>query len=122
MNKFYLEKAKAGAPIVTRDGRPARLLGEVKHPNYPIVVAVRDKDGTEEVFLYTDDGRNYTQKESKEDLFMVPIIHKKYANLYFDAKKGEYRLGDIHDAEVENKFLRMMDCDYIKTIEIEWEE
>lgn len=41
MKEFDLEKAKAGEPIVTRDGRPARLLGEREHPNYPIIAVVK---------------------------------------------------------------------------------
>lgn len=46
MKKFDLEKAKAGAPIITRDGRPARLLGEREHPDYGItdVVSLETKN------------------------------------------------------------------------------
>lgn len=121
MKKFDLQKTKAGAPVMTRDGRKARIIGERKHPEYPLVVAVCDRNGTEEVFLYTNEGRNYMHQESQEDLFMATIKYKKYANFYFK-DESFYDLGEVYDnRDVAIRNIRN-DVKYIKTIEIEWEE
>lgn len=90
MKEFDLEKAKVGAPIMTRDGREARIINERKHPEFPLVVAVCDKDGTEDIYLYTYEGRSYVHQICDEDLVMAPIVHKKYANFYL-------KYGDFHD-------------------------
>lgn len=123
MKEFDLEKAMAGAPIMTRDGREARIIGERKHPEYPLVVAVCDKDGTEDIYLYTYEGRSYVHQICDEDLVMVPIVHKKYANFYL--KYGDFHdLGEVYDnrdVAIRN-ILYDKDHKYIKTIEIEWEE
>lgn len=35
---FDLEASKAGAPVMTRDGRPARILAfDVKSEKYPVI-------------------------------------------------------------------------------------
>lgn len=122
MKEFDLEKAKAGAPIITREGRNARIIGEIKHPKYPLVVAVRNRNGDEEVFLCTNKGQNNLHQVSDEDLFMDSIVHKKYANLYFENIKEKYIVGEVCDTEKEAKSLSMTYGKYIKTIEIEWEE
>lgn len=121
MKKFDLEKAKAGAPIMTKNGRKARIIGERKHPEYPLVVAVRDKDETEEVYLYTTVGRSYIHKKSEEDLLMAPIVHKKYANLYLMVECF-YDFGRVYDSKDDALRDIRDDVKYIKTIEIEWEE
>lgn len=123
MKEFDLEKAKAGEPVMTRDGRKARIIGERKHPDYPFVVAVCDKNGTEEVFLYTSKGRNYLHQECDEDLFMVSFKHKKYANFYLRCD-GTYDFGEVYanrDVAIRN-ILNGAESKYIKTVEIEWEE
>lgn len=121
MKKFDLEKAKAGSPIVTRDGRPARLLGERQHPNYPII-AVVEKKGIEEVYSYNTYGYNITMDETENDLFMARTKRKMYANLYFHLEK--YKLGELFNSEKEaiGSIIKDRFNNYINTIEIEWEE
>lgn len=87
MKKFDLEKAKAGAPIVTRDGRPARLLGEREHPDYPIIAVVKKYHDIEHVYSYNTNGCNLNMDETENDLFMAPTKRVKYANFYFHEKK-----------------------------------
>lgn len=123
MKEFDLDKAKAGMPIITRDGRQAKLIGEREHPEYPIIALTRERDGIESVYVFTCDGRNCTYKLTNEDLFMAPIVHKKYANFYF--KYGDFHdlseVYDNRDVAIRN-ILHDKDHKYIKTIEIEWEE
>lgn len=123
MKEFDLEKAKAGMPIITRDGRQAKLIGEREHPEYPIIALTRERDGIESVYVFTCDGRNCTYKLTNEDLFMAPIVHKKYANFYLN-NEDFYDLGEVYDSK-DDAVRHIMDSEelkYIKTIEIEWEE
>lgn len=124
MKKFNLEKAKAGAPIVTRDGRPARLLGEREHPHYPIIAVAKHTNGIEEVYSYATDGRNINMDETENDLCMAPTKRVKYANFYYHEKNG-YETGEFYDTEKEaNANIIAYDgvSRYIKTIKVEWEE
>lgn len=123
MKKFNLEEAKAGAPLITRDGRPVRFLGERQHPDYPIIAVVKS-DRIEEVYTYNTYGRNLTMDERENDLFMAPTKRKMYANFYFNNKRGEYDIGCIYNNEKEanNNIIKDSVSQYIKTIEIEWEE
>lgn len=81
MKPFNLEAAKAGAPIVTRDGLPAKFIAHVAEaqPSQRLVVLI--------------DGGVYTKFESGEyskspayvspnDLFMAPVKRTVWANVY----------------------------------------
>lgn len=124
MKKFNLEKAKAGAPLITRDGRPARFMGEREHPNYPIIAVVIKDYCIEEVYTYTANGRNITTDETENDLFMALTKRKKYVNFYFNSERGEYDFGRIYDTDKEanDNIIKDGISQYIKTVEIEWEE
>ena len=78
---FNLEKAKAGAKLITRDGSHARILcWDLKQEDYPIIAAV-NKGGVESVCFYTNDGGSWVEGVSGEDLFILeePTI-RPYAN------------------------------------------
>lgn len=124
MKKFNLEEAKAGAPIVTRDGRPARLLGEREHPDYPIIAVVKKYHDIEHVYSYNTNGCNLNMDETENDLFMAPTKRVKYANFYFHKKNG-FEAGFFYDTEEEAN-INIIHYDgvsrYIKTIKVEWEE
>ena len=81
MKPFDLEAAKAGAPIVTRDGRPAKFIAHVAEaqPSQRLVVLI--------------DGGVYTKPESggyskspahlsPNDLFMAPVKRTVWVNVY----------------------------------------
>lgn len=55
-------------PIKTRRGRPARILGLIADPLFPLAVAVLDEDGRETVEMYMESGRYLTAGESSWDL------------------------------------------------------
>jgi len=88
MKAFDLEKAKAGAKVVTRDGRPARIVCFDLEGRQPIGAAIEreDFDGvvSEVLHSFGSDGRYYTgttqDKDSSLDLFMAP--DKKYSAVW----------------------------------------
>lgn len=122
MKKFDLEKAKAGEPVMMKNGTPVRILCfDFKHETFPIVCAIEDGD-CEILATYTEEGR-VDLTHSDEDLVMAPIIHVKYANFYFHRKNG-YEVGIFYDSEEKALSNTIKDevSEYIKTIKVEWEE
>ena len=88
MKPFDLEKAKAGAKVVTRDGTRARMVCFDLKGRQPIGVAVehRNEDGTVIEVLRScgKDGRYYTgtaqDGDTRLDLFMAP--EKRYVAVW----------------------------------------
>lgn len=86
MKEFDLEKAKAGAPVCTRDGRPARIICwdyqghevEKEEDKFPIIALVKFYDG-ERAFLYRETGKT---RDKKLDLMMLPVKHEGWVRLY----------------------------------------
>lgn len=72
MKPFDLEKAKAGAPVQTRDGRPARIVSFDNSKPYPILAIIPNAaDGEETPYNYTNFGMCNPYFKSKVDLFMA---------------------------------------------------
>lgn len=80
--QFDIEKAQAGAKVVTRDGRTVRIVAYDMENIYPICAIIRSQEGTEypEVYLkngcYDEDGI-----ENNCDLFIEEESkYRPYAN------------------------------------------
>lgn len=80
---FDIEKAQAGANVVTRDGRTVRIVAYDMDCRYPICAIIRSQEGTEypEVYLkngcYDEDGI-----ENNCDLFIEEgPTYRPYANV-----------------------------------------
>ena len=78
MKPFDLEAAKAGAPIVTRDGRPAKFIAHVAeaNPSQRLLVLI---DGA--AYTKFESGK-YAAHVSDNDLFMAPVKRTVWANVY----------------------------------------
>lgn len=114
---FDLEAAKAGAPVMTRAGRSARILAfDLKAADEcPIVVAIETDDGKSEVVrTYTKYG--YAADEYDDDLIMAPVKHRAWANVY----KGHIS-DTFHTEEEAIKYGKKFST-YITTVLVEWEE
>lgn len=86
MKPFDLEQAKAGAPVITRDGRKARILSfDLCNRDYPLAVAFTYSDGNEWVNAYTNEGECLMGKVSHNDLFMAPVKREGWVNIYRSA-------------------------------------
>lgn len=124
---FDLEAAKAGAPVMTRDGRPVRFLAfDVKSEEYPVVAVVPTHDGKyESVEVYTKNGK-YNDDEYDDiknkcdyDLVMALTKHRAWVNVY---KSEKYHIGDTFDTEEEAIKYGEKFSTYITTVLVEWEE
>lgn len=78
---FDLEAAKAGAPLVTRDGLNARFISHVPElcEGHRIHIAI---DGKEVLAPMYENGEYIKGEEHKYDLFMAPVMTTVYVNLY----------------------------------------
>jgi hypothetical protein len=121
--KFDLEAAKNGAPVITRDGKPARIICfDLKYGKYPLGVAV-DYGEHEDIKTYSVDGVfRVGRKDNKLDLSMAPVKKKGWINIYppsTDSRQVAY---------ISNAFATVDDAneaatsDRIACIEIEWPE
>ena len=94
MEKFNLEQARNGRPVVTRSGKPARIINFEKNDNYPdfpIVALVTVKDNEVE-YRYNNEGKLYNDKEDSYDLMMADYTDKTITDLLESNKKVEVNL------------------------------
>lgn len=122
LKPFDLEKAKAGAKVVTRDGRDVRIIcWDREKSTYPIVALVKDQDGTEEdTETYTLDGVCVEGEKYSIDLFMAPTTVVRWVNLH-GGFGGLYNYR-IYDSEQEALKHKDDHDDYIATAKLSWEE
>lgn len=121
LKPFDLQKAKAGKPVCTRDGRKARIIcfdynGETG--DYPIVALVHYNKRNkcyERVLKYTSDGlfNKYGDCQHDDDLMMLPEKKEGWVNVYKDS---------VYDTKDEALIGRSKNIGYIDTVKIEWEE
>lgn len=84
MKEFDYEKAKAGAPVCTRDGKPARIIfwdARSATPNgdhYPIVALIEEENGIEYPNTFAKNGLSYLDRQDPDDLMMADIKHEGY--------------------------------------------
>jgi len=111
MKPFDLEKAKAGHPIVTRDGRDIEFIGvssgSLKYP----VCAVFDQS----IQTFTRDGLYALNEVSQFDLFMAPTKVKRWVNVYAN-HRDDRSYASKYIADLHGQSSR------IACVEIEFEE
>ena len=123
MKPFDINLAKAGKPVCTRDGRKAKVLcyDFKQNEEYPILVAVENKDGKECALLYSNDGISEMYKSSNNELVMFPEKKEGWVNVYKECD-GEYYVEKvvykIKGHAVENASSQ----NYVGTVRIEFYE
>jgi len=123
MKEFDIEKAKAGAPVCTRDGRPARIICwdyqgynvEKEEDKFPIIALVKCYDG-ERAFLYRETGKT---RDKKIDIMMAPVKHEGWVNIN---PAGKYCFSTIFDTQEEAEARASSATIEHVTVHIEWEE
>ena len=121
MKQFNLEEYRKdpSKKIVTRNGKPAKILCTNFVSNRPIIAEIDELGGYS--LAYNSDGM-HTDFQSPHDLFFAPEKHEGWINLY----KNEDSISWISpnyfaskkEAEEEGKTRT---CS-VTTIKIEWEE
>lgn len=120
LKPFDLEAAKAGAKVVTRSGKPVRILCfDRKDNQYPIVGLVNFDHG-EQMVAFTINGKFSDNIPSGYDLFIVPEKHEGYV-LVIRCKDGVV-LGDYVYETYEDAEKSISNLDDGIVAKIEWEE
>lgn len=123
LKPFDLQKAREGKSVCTRDGRKARILcyDFKQNEEYPILVAVENKDGKECALLYSNDGISEMYKSSNNELAILPEKKEGWVNVYKKCD-GEYYVEKvvykIKGHAVENASSQ----NYVGTVRIEFYE
>ena len=124
MKQFNLEEylANPSRKIVTREGKPAKILYTDARGEYPVIALIEHYQETFDIaFSFTKDGKWCTDgTNSNKDLFFAPEKHEGWINVY---KSGfGWSLGtNIWPTKEEAKEW-VGAADYTTTIKIEWEE
>lgn len=118
MKKFNLEAAKAGAPVVTRDGRQARIICfDRKETKYAIIALIEAAHSSGEfIESFTSDGHYGHSSFDHLDLFMKPTKKEGWVVIYPNGKVGV----SIHETREDAEYFAgsMM----LGITKIEWEE
>lgn len=125
LKPFDLQKAKAGKPVCTRDGRKARIICFdrrlfYKNVSYPILALVERSDGEDDVCGYNEKGKVLIEDgaEYKDDLMMLPEKKEGWVNVYKDG----FRKYCSTIYENKEQALNSRETDCIDTIKVSWEE
>ena len=125
MEQFSLEKylANPARKVVTRDGRHVRILcTDMKSYNEKIVGLIMSDTGMECIFSWTQQGKQYLNMDTSNDLFFAPEKHEGWINIYRDSDNGRVYTGRSYDSKEDAEKRKASDEDYVTTIKIEWEE
>ena len=125
MEQFSLEKylANPSRKVVTKDGRPVRILcTDRKSYNVEIVGLIMNNNGMESVFTWTQQGKEYINSDTSNDLFFAPEKHEGWINVYRYSDGGHAYAGAVYDSKEDAEKRKVIDENYVTTIKIEWEE
>lgn len=122
MKPFNLEEAKAGAPLVTRDGQKARLIcSNFKNSSGRPILVIFESEFTETVHEFYENGRFFCNGEDYYlDLFMAPTKRECWINLFKTHSTG--LRANAWETEEQAKDRKCLWGGFIKTIHVEWEE
>jgi len=121
MKPFDLEKAKAGHPLVTRDGRKARLVGHVPEAVEPYRVYAYI-EGQSCAYSFWESG-NMGGGTNDEDLFMAPNKREGWVNVYGDCPPhGDITAGTSPAYSTKDIADLRAGSTRSACIRIEWEE
>ena len=122
MKKFDLQEylSNPSRKIITRDGKPVRIICTDSRCNYPIVGLVTQDDNYEYTYNFRKDGFVTSYGESDLDLFFAPKKKKGYINLF--KQNIGFNTGSVFNTKEEAEKSAKGLPYYITTIKIEWEE
>lgn len=136
MKPFDIELAKQGQPVCTRNGDPVRIIcfdkvASKSGIDYPIVALVTKED-TEQICLYTNDGRFDGNHPDPFDLMMVSATLEGWINVCRDRENNKpfcYHGKIFETKEDARAYLKQMATmapktfpNVVETVQIYWEE
>lgn len=107
--------------VITRDGRPVRILCTNAKRTYPVVALIEDKDNQEDcLYAYLPDG-TICGITKQNDLFFAPEKCEGFINLYKNICGGISTDTTVFSTKEQAQASKKYE-NYLDTIKIEWEE
>ena len=126
MEEFNLEEylANPSRKIVTREGKPARIVcTDAKFEKYQVLALITKEDGQEMLATLETSGKFRSGYNSHLDLFFAPEKHEGWINVYRDTDTGTTSFGVVlYASRKEAEEVGKSDDYYVATAKIEWEE
>ena len=123
MKQFSLNEylANPSRKVVTRYGRPVRIICTDAKGNYPVIGLVLSKE-VEDPNSYTENGVYLNDNESSSDLFFAPEKKEGWVSVYRNVR-GNIFFNSPYRTKEEALDALYDDTDTrIDTIKVEWEE
>ena len=120
MRPFNLEEAKAGKPVVTRDGRDAVILAFDISGSYPML-GYYISSGCKKEATWDYDG-NFYQGNDSRDLFMKSETKTGWVNLYKYLDGVVFATGRAYETREEAVSFGTLTSLIHRTVQITWEE
>lgn len=124
LKPFDLQKAKAGKPVCTRDGREARIICFDRNSIQPIVALIKNFNEEESVNVFFKDGHSLSKNNEVEaDLMMLSEKRSGWVNIDWDcnAKRATIESEEIYNTK-EDALRNVSSQTHKDTVKIEWEE
>ena len=122
MKQFSLKEhlANPSRKVVTRDGRPARIICTNTKGNYPVVALV-ETDDREITYDFNAEGKYLVGDEDDRDLFFVSEKREGWVNIYRNGEGNIITSVRVYDKK-EKAEKAKDNFGYLGTTHIEWED
>ena len=120
MKPFNLEEylANPSRKIVTREGKPARIICTDYYGETPIIAKIEE---CEYSYPFYEDGNFLSCGEpSHLDLFFATNKHEGWVNVYMNC--NERNLVTLYSSKEDALEVAKANDNYVATVKIEWEE
>jgi hypothetical protein len=126
LKEFNLERALAGDPVVTKDGRKILdihlFTDALEKVAYPIYALVDENERySKRIESFTKYGA-YSFEQNDFDLFMAPKSQKYYVSIFFDESAERIRCGEAELSMRLAESNKKSHYKLLQTIEFEIEE
>ena len=124
MKEFSLEEyfKDPSRKVVTRDGRPVRIICTDRKGVTPIIALVNDGLSEELGHAFYSDGKIFSDEDNELDLFFAPEKHEGWINIYADINDNSHPGNHIFESKEEAEEEGEKGSGYVTTIKIEWEK
>lgn len=124
MKEFSLEEylENPERKVVTRDGRPVRIICTDRKGATPIIALVNDGLSEELGHAFYSNGKIFSDEDNELDLFFAPEKHEGWIviNKYPDGVRDTN--GIIYHTKLDIPDTPPVGVQRVATIKIEWEE
>ena len=124
MKEFSLEEylENPERKVVTRDGRPVRIICTDRKGATPIIALVNDGLSEELGHAFYSDGKIFSDEDNELDLFFAPEKHEGWIiiNKWADGERDTN--GIIYHTKLDIPDIPIVGGKRVATIKIEWEE